>query len=309
MDLKILRFLMWPKSLKIEKYYMYMEEKKMKKRIAMAMSLVCAVALVAVGCGGNSKEETKTDSEDTKQEETQKEETRKITLVTGGDGEPYSLIHDDGSWTGIDADMWEEIEKRTGWDVTVEKTTFESVFGQIDAGRGDLAANCYAVKAERLEKYYASIPYYGDAQAIAVNGDNKDINTFDDLKGKKVGITNGQASQTIIEEMAQEIGFEIVTYEQSNIGCQDLSLGRIDAMASAVTVFNNFMNANDAELRILDEKLLANNVAYFFPKTDEGAELRDAVNEVVQEMLDDGTVAKITEKWLFADMTQLINEE
>ena len=80
-------------------------------------------------------------------------------------------------------------------------------------------------------------------------------------------------------------------------------------MASAVTVFNNYMNASGKQLTILDEKLLANNVAYFFPKTDEGAKLRDEVNVVLQELLDDGTVAKITEKWLFSDMTKLINQE
>ena len=28
----------------------------------------------------------------------------------------------------------------------------------------------------------------------------------------------------------------------------------------------------------------------------------------IQEMLDDGTVAKITEKWMYADMTKLIQK-
>ena len=234
---------------------------------------------------------------------------RKIVIVTGGQAEPYSLVHADGSWTGIDSEIWAEIEKRTDWEVEIKQTSFDAIFGELDAGRADMAANCFATKKERLEKYHASIPYYGDAQAIAVDAANTEIKTFDDLKGKKVGVTSGQASQTIIEEMAAEIGFEIVTYEQSNLGCQDLSLGRIDAMASAVTVFNNYMNASGKQLTILDEKLLANNVAYFFPKTDEGAKLRDEVNVVLQELLDDGTVAKITEKWLFSDMTKLINQE
>ena len=275
----------------------------MKKRFLKAASMLCVAAMFLTGCGGNGgTKEGGSEAGDAK------DEARKITIVTGGDAEPYSLVHDDGSWTGIDAEMWAEIEKRTGWEVELKKTTFDSVFGELDAGRADLAANCYAVKAERCEKYYDSIPYYGDAQAVAVDSENTEIQTFDDLKGKKVGITSGQASQTIIEKMAEEIGFETVVYEQSNIGCQELTLGRIDAMASAVTVFNNYMNGTGAKVRILDEKLTANNVAYFFPKTEEGAALRDEVNEVLQEMLDDGTVAKITEKWLFDDMTKLITD-
>lgn len=53
---------------------------------------------------------------------------------------------------------------------------------------------------------------------------------------------------------------------------------------------------------------MANNVAYFLPKTDDGAELKEELDKVIQEMLDDGTIAKITEKWMYADMTKLIQE-
>lgn len=73
--------------------------------------------------------------------------------------------------------------------------------------------------------------------------------------------------------------------------------------------FNNYVNNTGDSLRLLDETLSANNVAYFFPKTEAGAELRDAVNEVIQEMLDDGTIASITEKWLGDDMTKRIIPE
>ena len=287
----------------------------MKKIFKQIISLSCVAAMLLSACSNtvsNSTEATslaESSSEVASSESSASTELRKIVIVTGGQAEPYSLVHADGSWTGIDSEIWAEIEKRTDWEVEIKQTSFDAIFGELDAGRADMAANCFATKKERLEKYHASIPYYGDAQAIAVDAANTEIKTFDDLKGKKVGVTSGQASQTIIEEMAAEIGFEIVTYEQSNLGCQDLSLGRIDAMASAVTVFNNYMNASGKQLTILDEKLLANNVAYFFPKTDEGAKLRDEVNVVLQELLDNGTVAKITEKWLFSDMTKLINQE
>ena len=49
-------------------------------------------------------------------------------------------------------------------------------------------------------------------------------------------------------------------------------------------------------------------MAYFLSKTDEGEELKEELNKVIQEMLDDGTIAGITEKWMFADMTQLIQK-
>ena len=276
----------------------------MKKRILAAMLAAVMVVAVAAGCGKSSDSKT-----DASGDAESKDEARKVVLVTSGAGEPYSLLADDGTWTGIDAEMWAEIEKRTGWEVEVKQAAFDSIWGELDTNRADVAANCWAVKPERTEKYYASIPYYGDAQCIIVPESNTDINTFDDLKGKKVGCTNGQAAQTIIEQMSGEIGFEVVLYEDSTVGMNDLNLGRVDAYANTTTNVNNFMHYNDTiKFRFLDEDLTANNVAYLIQKTDEGKELCDELNKVLQEMLDDGTVAKITEKWMFADMTQLIQK-
>ena len=181
--------------------------------------------------------------------------------------------------------MWDEIEKRTGWEVEVKQASFDAMWGELDTGRADVVANCLAVKEERTDKYNATIPYYGDSQCIIVN-DDSDYKTSDDLKGKTVKL-----------------------YEDSAVGMNDLKLGRIDAYANTTTNVNAFTHNNtDAKFRFFDEQLLANNVAYFLQKTDDGDKLTKELDDVIQDMLDDGTVAKITEKWMYADMTKLIQK-
>ena len=278
----------------------------MKKRVLAALLVsVMAVATVA-GCGSKSSDDSSAKTETT---DNSSEEKEKVVVVTAGTGEPYSLLSDDGkTWTGIDAEMWAEIEKRTGWEVEVKQAAFDDLWGELDTERADVAANCFAVKAERTDKYNATIPYYGDAQCVIVNEDS-DYKTLEDLKGKTVGCTNGQAAQTIIEDAAKEIGFEVKLYEDSAIGMNDLVLDRIDAYANTTTNVNAFThNHEEAKFRFFDENLMANNVAYFLPKTDRGEKLTEELNKVLQDMLDDGTVAKITEKWMFADMTKLIQK-
>ena len=109
--------------------------------------------------------------------------------------------------------------------------------------------------------------------------------------------------------MAKEKGFTVKLYEDSAVGMNDLKLGRIDAYANTTTNVNAFTHNNtDAKFRFFDEQLLANNVAYFLPKTDDGEKLTKELDDVIQDMLDDGTVAKITEKWMYADMTKLIQK-
>lgn len=278
----------------------------MKKRVLAALLVTVMAVATAAGCGSSSK----SDNSDKKTEATDKtEDKEKVVVVTAGTGEPYSLLSDDGkTWTGIDSEMWAEIEKRTGWEVEVKQAAFDALWGELDTERADVAANCFAVKKERTDKYNATIPYYGDAQCVIVNEDS-DYKTLEDLKGKTVGCTNGQAAQTIIEDAAKEIGFEVKLYEDSAVGMNDLVLGRIDAYANTTTNVNAFThNHNEAKFRFFDKNLTANNVAYFLPKTDRGEKLTEELNKVLQDMLDDGTVAKITEKWMFADMTKLIQK-
>lgn len=293
----------------------------MKRRL-LAVLLAAAMAMTAAGCGNSSsddsgkaesgKEDSGTDEKESEGSSDEGTDTgysdRKVTLVTSGTGEPYTLLADDGTWTGIDAEMWAEIEKRTGWEVEVKQAAFDAMWGELDTARADVVANCTAVKPERVEKYNATIPYYGDAQCVIVN-DSSSYKTVDDLKGKVVGCTNGQAAQTIIEDLAAEKGFEVKLYEDSAVGMNDLMLERIDAYANTTTNVNAFSHNNEeADFRFFEENLMANNVAYFLPKTDEGEQLKEELDKVLQEMLDDGTIGKITEKWMFADMTQLIQE-
>ncbi len=295
----------------------------MKRRLIAAFLVTAMVMTAAVGCGNSGsddsgKEDTKTETDggeegtdadaDTDAASDTGYSERKVTLVTSGTGEPYTLLADDGTWTGIDAEMWAEIEERTGWEVELKQAAFDAMWGELDTARADVVANCTAVKPERVEKYNATIPYYGDAQCVIVN-DGSSYKTVDDLKGKVVGCTNGQAAQTIIEDLAAEKGFEVKLYEDSAVGMNDLMLERIDAYANTTTNVNAFSHNNEeADFRFFEENLMANNVAYFLPKTDDGEELKEELDKVIQEMLDDGTIAKITEKWMFADMTQLIQE-
>ena len=293
----------------------------MKRRLIAALLVTAMAMTMAAGCGNSDsgdsgKDEAKTESEGTADDADEGSDAdsdtgysdRKVTLVTSGTGEPYTLLADDGTWTGIDAEMWAEIEERTGWEVEVKQAAFDAMWGELDTARADVVANCTAVKPEREEKYNATIPYYGDAQCVIVN-DSSSYKTVEDLKGKVVGCTNGQAAQTIIEDLGAEIGFEVKFYEDSAVGMNDLMLERIDAYANTTTNVNAFSHNNgEADFRFFEENLLANNVAYFLPKTDEGAELKEELDKVIQEMLDDGTIGKITEKWMFADMTELIKK-
>ncbi len=283
--------------------------------VKLAGSALVAAGMAALtGCGesGSTAESEKTTSStetastDTAAS-TEGSETRTVKVATTGSGEPYSLVDADGKWTGMEADMWAEVESRLGWTVEMSAVgDTSSVFGELTAGRADVAANCYAITEARLETYIACDPIYGDAQVVIVQPDSS-YETLEDLRGCTIGVTSGQAAQNTIEELAPTYDWNVVTYEESNAGFQDCALGRVDAYANTVTNIEKAEAAQGLEFRMLDEKLFGNNVSWFL--MPEQTELRDELNKVTAAMHEDGTLSELTKKWFLEDMTTYISDE
>ncbi len=99
--------------------------------------------------------------------------------------------------------MWDEIEKRTGWEVEVKQASFDAMWGELDTNRVDVVANCLAVKPERTDKYNATIPYYGDSQCIIVN-DDSDYKTADDLKEKQSDVQMDRQHRQLLKIWLQK---------------------------------------------------------------------------------------------------------
>ena len=81
--------------------------------------------------------------------ETAGSETEARTVIVGpaGTGEPYSKVDDQGTWTGAEADLWAEVEARTGWTIEMKQVAdMASLFGELNTGRVDVAANCFAIR-------------------------------------------------------------------------------------------------------------------------------------------------------------------
>lgn len=289
-----------------------MDRRNFVKLAGSALVVAGMAALTGCGESGSTTESEKTTSSteaastDTSAS-SESSEARTVKVATTGSGEPYSLVDADGKWTGMEADMWAEVESRLGWTVEMSAVgDTSSVFGELTAGRADVAANCYAITEARLETYIACDPIYGDAQVVIVQPDSS-YKTLEDLRGCTMGVTSGQAAQNTIEELAPTYDWNVVTYEESNAGFQDCALGRVDAYANTVTNIEKAEAAQGLEFRMLDEKLFGNNVSWFL--MPEQTELRDELNKVIADMHEDGTLSELTKKWFLEDMTTYISDE
>lgn len=290
--------------------------KKIVKHFLKLGLIVTALFMILTGCSGENSEDAGNDQDAASSDEQSNEtpdvedidsDFSEITVVTSGGGLPHSYIDENSNWTGLDADVWAEIGKRKGWTVNHSQTEFAAIFGELTAERANVASNGLGITEERTENFDPSIPYYASVNAFGLSESNEGVKTLEDLADKKVAVETGGATEPAVRELSEEIGFEVVNYEDSSAALNDLGLGRIDAFANDETYIRNYAEETGIDIDILDEKISSSNVGFFYlPDSEESQKLKEEVDVVIQEMLDDGTLAELTTQWLGDDMTQYI---
>lgn len=264
------------------------------------VGLLVVIVMVLAACG--------TSDENTEEASGAIGESQPVNIATTGTRPPYSLIDDEENWSGTEADLWGEITERTGWEIEIQRVSGDAIFGQLDTGRSDVAANNYALTEERAENYIYTTPLYADANTIAAKSGNDDINTINDLAGKTVGVAVGQAAEIPLSELSEALGFELIRYDEPGDALQQLEIDGVDAVGSPRSLLNEYIESRGVDFKILDENITATPVVYFLPDTEEHAQLRDELNIVIEEMMADGSIGAITEEWLYTDMTKNLED-
>ena len=158
----------------------------MKKLIAMMLTLVMALSLVA--CGNTSSNDNANTGDDP-------QPAAKTTLVVGvsADYAPFEFMYPDASgnmvYGGIDISVAQYVADEMGLTMQVENMSFDNLLASLDKGDFDIVLSAMEATPERLENADFSDPYYTDVPpAILVKADVADqYKTLADFNGKSVG--------------------------------------------------------------------------------------------------------------------------
>ena len=225
------------------------------------------------------------------------------TIIVGleGDWAPWSFVDENDELMGFDVEVARAIAEKLGVEAEIIPGEWDGLFAGMDAGRYDMVVNGVEVTPERTEKYDFSDPYAYIRTALIVRGDNEDIKTFEDLKGKKTA--NSIASTYM--NLAEEYGATCYGVDTLDETLTMVLQGRVDATLNAIVSYTDYMAQHpDANLKVVATTEDASNVAIPMRKGAETASLLEAINQAIAELHEEGVLSELSIKYFGEDISK-----
>ena len=221
-------------------------------------------------------------------------------LVVGFDSEfpPYGYKDDKGEYVGFDLDLAQEVCNRNNWTLVKQPIDWDAKDSELSSGTIDCIWNGFTING-REDKYLWSKPYIDNKQVI-VTKSNSGINSLSDLKGKQVETQKDSSALSALEGDQKPLADtfkQLVQIADYNTAFIDLDAGTCDAVAMDIGVAQYQVNSksNPSDYKILDEEISSEQYGIGFKKGNE--QLRDKIQQTLDEMEADGTIAKIASKY------------
>lgn len=223
-----------------------------------------------------------------------------ITIAMEGTWAPWTYHDENDELVGFDVEVGKAIAKKLGVEPVFVEGEWDGLLAGLEAGRFDIMVNGVEYTDERGEKYDFSEPYGYIRTAIMVKGDNADIQSFEDLAGK----TTANTISSTYAQLAERYGATATGVDDLNQTMELLLQGRVDATLNAEVTFYDYLAVHpDADVKIAALTEDASHVCIPMRKGEDSASLREAVNQAIAELREEGVLAEISEKYFGTDIS------
>ena len=275
----------------------------MTKRLVLftltAMFLLVGTALTA--CGDDDDDDDEGGGGGTQTTAAAELETIKPgTLVVGSDI-PYPPFESGRApdYDGFDIDLTNEIATRLELEVEIKDTPFDTIFRDLAQGKFDMVASATTTTPEREKTVDFSDPYYNAEQSILVE-EGSDIKTVEDLEGKTIGVQKGTTGEAYAKENANA---DLRSYAEGDDAINALIAGQVEAVLQDLPVNQD---AVDTKEGLAIATTIPTKEEYGLVFQEDADALREAVNEILAELKEDGTYAEIYREWFKKDPPQQV---
>ncbi len=221
-------------------------------------------------------------------------------LRTGVDGTfaPHAMPKLGGGIEGFNIDLFTEAAKRMHRDISIESTSFSGLIPGLQSGRYDFIAAPTTVTKERAENMIFTSGYLWTAFEFGIKKGSAPIKSWDDLKGRAVSVNKGTPYETLAKSNGEKIGFTVQVYDTQPDATQAVLSGRAYATLGGNTVIKYAASKNPQF--VADLVLEESKAHWAAPFRKDSVALRNQMQDALDCMKQDGTIAKLSEKWFGA---------
>lgn len=217
-------------------------------------------------------------------------------LRTGIDGTfaPHAMPKMSGGLEGFNIDLTEEIARRLKRPVTIDATQFSGLIPALQAGTYDFLAAVVTVTKERAESMLFTEGYLNTDFQFVVLKDAPDMTKLEDFKGKVIAVNKGSVYDSWARGLADKIGWTVESFGTNTDAVQAVMAGRAFANVAGNTAVA-WAAKNNPRLKL--SYLYSTGLVWAIPLRKDEVKLRDQMEDAIECMKSDGTLAKMHEKW------------
>ena len=216
-----------------------------------------------------------------------------LVMATNAEFPPYEYF-ESGAIVGIDVEIAEALAEKLGMELKIENMEFGSILTAVQTGKADIGVAGMTITEDRLLNVNFSIPYTIAYQVIIVT-ENSAIKNADDLADKTIGVQESTTGDIYVTDEYPDAKIE--RYSKGVEAVQALLQGKVDAVVIDNEPAKVFVSQNKG-IKILPEAFTIEEYAIAVSKKND--KLLKRINEALEEMLEDGTIKSIIDKYITA---------
>jgi lysine-arginine-ornithine-binding protein len=255
------------------------------KKLATGLIAAAAIAVLATGAQAQDKQ--------------------KVKIGTEGAYPPFNSIDANGELVGFDVDIAKALCDAANFECEFVVQDWDGIIPGLIAKKYDAIVASMSMTDQRREvvdftnKYYLAI-----AKFVAAKGADLDFSP-EGLAGKAVGVQRATTHENFVRAMFPEA--DVRAYATQDEANADLVSGRLDlVMADSVALLDGFLKSDAAQdfefvgPDYYDPNFHGEGVGIAVRKGED--ELREALNEAIDQIRADGTYQAINAKYFDFDL-------
>ncbi len=225
---------------------------------------------------------------------------QEITIAVENAYLPFNYISaKTGKPGGWDYETWAEICTRLHCSPVFVESAWDGMIQSVSQGQYDAAGDGVTITEERKEQVAFSMGYIKINQRLLVRLGETRFTSIEDIAANPEFVLGTQVNTSNYETAVKYLSEDrIQAFEQFPFAVQALIAGDVDAVIIDEIVGMGYQGTNAEKLELIGPTISGDELGFIYPL---GSALVAPVDQAIQSMMDDGTLAKLNQKYFGPD--------